>query len=72
MNIIDVKETILKWVLSCDKPEQVDLLADVVAEFVVNRFEKTESPLVIEIIRDILISAMADQKLIIRNNKAGD
>lgn len=66
MKINEVQETILKWVKSCDKEEQIDLLAEVVAEFVVMRFEGKEDKRLIEITRDYLLREMAEQKLIIK------
>ncbi len=69
MNIHETEDIVLKWIRSCDKEEQIDILAEVVAEFVVNRFEKLESDITIQITRKFLISEMADQKLIIKRKK---
>lgn len=66
MTIQEIKETLLKWIRSCDKEEQIDLLTEVIAEFVVKRFESKEDQKVIDWTMDYLLHEMADQKLIIK------
>jgi len=72
MTIHETKDHILVWIKSCTKPEQIDLLAEVVAEFIVNRFEKTENALTIRIISDFLIAEMAAQNVSIKPIKIPD
>ena len=66
MDIFETRDTIERWIYSCDKEEQINLLADVVSEFVVIRFEKKANIDTIEDVRGYLIQKMAEQKLLIR------
>lgn len=67
--IHETKDYFLVWIKSCTKAEQINLLADIVAEFIVNRFEKLENPITIQIIRDFLIDEMAEQTVLIKRKQ---
>ncbi len=64
MNLQDTKETILKWIFSCEKEDQVDLLTEVVTEFVSIRFRHEGK--FCELATEELIRALVDQKILIK------
>jgi len=65
MTLLQHKEIILKWILSCDTNEQLGLLLDVIANFVTKRFEGIADPLELELTRIDLTQALNDQQMMI-------
>jgi phage tail tape-measure protein len=67
MNLQDTKEAFLRWINSCVSEDQVDLLADIVAEFIINRFKDDKKlAMEIELATEEIIRAMADKKILIK------
>ena len=64
MDLQSTKDTILKWIFSCDKEEQIDLINEVCQDFVGERFKEQGA----ETIRAMgeLTGAMADQKILLK------
>lgn len=65
MDINDVKDTILKWIYSCDTIEQVEGLELSIGD-IINTFGKTESDIVIRETKFFLSSRIQEQKIIIK------
>lgn len=57
-------DVILKWIVSCNDDSQLDLLLDVVNEFVANRFK--HEGMLCDMAVEELLKAMSEQKLIIK------
>lgn len=63
MNLQQHKEIILRWINSCETSEQLDLLLEVIVEFVTKRFEGRAEPLELSITKDDLSNALTDKKM---------
>ena len=62
MEIVDVKDTIVKWICSCDRIEQVEGLEKSAPDIIDTLFDKKESALVIAMAKATLITVMETQK----------
>ena len=62
MDIVDVKDTIVKWICSCDRIEQVEGLEKSAPDIIDTLFDKKESALVIAMAKATLITVMETQK----------
>ena len=58
------KEILLKWIRSCRTAEQLDLLAQIVTEFVVKRFSDKIEFYEIELAKGELSDAIIEQRVI--------
>ena len=58
------KETLLKWIRSCRTAEQLDLLAEIVTEFVVKRFSDKIEFYEMELAKGELSDAIIEQRVI--------
>lgn len=65
MDIYQHKEIVLRWVRSCKTAEQLDLLTEIVRDFVVIRFwDKTES-YEMELVKRELSDAIIERRVIV-------
>jgi hypothetical protein len=58
------KEILLKWIRSCRTAEQLDLLAEIVTEFVVKRFSDKTEFYEMELAKRELSDAIIEQRVI--------
>ena len=63
------KETLLKWIRSCRTAEQLDLLAEIVTEFVVKRFSDKIEFYEMELAKKELSDAIIEQRVITAREK---
>jgi hypothetical protein len=70
MNLQETKETILRWLSSCQTSEQCDLLIEVIDRFVYQRFEGIVPPFDLDLVKTDLKQAWIDQKLKVVSNAA--
>jgi len=73
MNITQHKEIFLKWAESCTEEVHVDLLAEMIPEFIIERFSgkyvpdyPKEDKLQVSLIADELFYELSERKLIIK------
>ena len=64
MDIHQQKEILLKWIRSCQTAEQLDLLAEIVTKFVVNRFSDKIESYEMELAKGELSDAIIEQRVI--------
>lgn len=62
MNLTQHKITILKWVRSCETPEQLQLSLEAVDTFITKRFEGTVAPLELAMVEADLGQAIRDKQ----------
>lgn len=64
MTLRENRDIIIRWIRSCDKDEQVDMLIRFVAEMPesINDKDKPDT----ELVKDELIAIMAEQKIFIK------
>lgn len=67
MNINEVKAILLKWIMSCDRAEQIDGLEKSAPTIIDNLFSYSASALTIELTKAELSTAMDAQLLIIND-----
>jgi len=67
MDIVEVKETIIKWVRSCVRIEQIEGLEKSAPAIIDTLFDKIESPLVIDLAKATLLDEMETQKELIKS-----
>lgn len=68
MDIVDTRDTLLLWLQSCRTDEQITFFGEVIEEYIVNRFQEYEHPLIIETAKQFLLEQM-DIHLTILNQK---
>jgi hypothetical protein len=72
MTIHETKDTIIRWIKTCDKEEQIDqMVIWVIDQLIVNKFEKTVPVITMEIIKELLVDEMEIQRKVI-NKKQPD
>ena len=64
LEIQQQKEVLLKWIRSCRTAEQLDLLAEIVTEFVVKRFSDKIEFYEMELAKGELSDAIIEQRVI--------
>ena len=64
MDIQQQKEILLKWIRSCQTAEQLDLLAQIVTEFVIKRFSDKIEFYEMELAKGELSDAIIEQRVI--------
>lgn len=69
MDIYRHKETLLKWIGSCQTAQQLDLFTRLVTEFDVTRFYNKMEPLEIELAKKDLYDAIIDRRLVLAARK---
>lgn len=69
MDIVEVKDTIIKWICSCDRIEQVDGLEKSAPDIIDTLFDKKESPLVIAMAKATLTTVMEEQKKLLNQRQ---
>jgi|GraSoiStandDraft_4_1057263.scaffolds.fasta_scaffold353518_2 hypothetical protein len=69
MDIYRHKDTLLKWILSCQTAPQLDLFTRLVTEFDVTRFYNKIEPLEIELAKKELYDAIIDQRIAIAGKR---
>lgn len=58
MDIVDTRDTLIRWLSKCETAEQVYLLREVVEDYIVKRFEGVEKPEVIWSAKNFLVESM--------------
>ncbi len=69
MDIYRHKDTLLKWILSCQTAQQLDLFTRLVTEFEVTRFYDNIEPFEIEVVKKDLYDAIIDQRVILAGKR---
>jgi len=69
MDIYKHKDTLLKWILSCQTAQQLDLFTRLVTEFEVTRFYDNIEPFEIEVVKKDLYDAIIDQRVILAGKR---
>jgi hypothetical protein len=69
MDIYRHKDTLLKWIGSCQTAPQLDLFKRLVTEFDVTRFYNKIEPLEIELAKKELYDAIIDQRIAIAGKR---
>jgi hypothetical protein len=69
MDIYRHKDTLLKWICSCQTAQQLDVFTRLVTEFEVTRFHDKIEPLEIELAKKELYDAIIDQRVIIAGKR---
>jgi len=69
MDIYKHKDTLLKWILSCQTAQQLDLFTRLVTEFEVTRFYDSIEPFEIEVVKKDLYDAIIDQRVILAGKR---
>jgi len=69
MDIYRHKDTLLKWISSCQTAQQLDLFTRLVTEFEVTRFYDNIEPFEIEVVKKDLYDAIIDQRVILAGKK---
>lgn len=69
MDIYKHKDTLLKWILSCQTAPQLDLFTRLVTEFEVPRQYEREKVLELELVKRELIDAITEQRIIIASKR---
>ena len=69
MDIYRHKDTLLRWICSCQTAQQLDLFTRLVTEFEVTRFYSKIEPLEIELAQKELCDAIIDQRITIAGKR---
>lgn len=69
MDIYKHKDTLLRWILSCQTAQQLDLFTRLVTEFEVTRFYDNIEPFEIEVVKKDLYDAIIDQRVILAGKR---
>jgi len=69
MDIYRHKDTILKWICSCQTAHQLDVFARLVTEFDVTRCHDKIEPFEIELVKKDLCDAIIDQRVILAGKR---
>ena len=69
MDIYKHKDTLLKWIWSCQTAQQLDLFTRIVTEFDVTRFYNKMEPLEIELAKKELYDAIIDRRVAVAGKK---
>jgi len=65
MNLFETTQIIKRWIHSCDKPEQLDLLGDIIKEFIVIRFTDISEKWEIDEAASELVTELNQRRIII-------
>ncbi len=66
MDIIEVRHTIMKWIISCDRIEQIDQLQKSIPPIIDTLFEGKESKIVIDASKVSLLDEMIIQRELLK------
>ena len=69
MDIYRHKETLLKWISSCQTAQQLDLFTRLVTEFEVTRFYDKIETFEIEVVKKDLYDAIIDQRVMLAGER---
>jgi len=69
MDIYRHKDTLLKWICSCQTAQQLDVFARLVTEFDVTRCYDKIEPFEIELVKKDLCDAIIDQRVILAGKR---
>jgi hypothetical protein len=69
MDLFEHKQIIKRWINSCDTSEQLDLLRDVIQEFVIKRFEGNVQAWELDEAKTELIDTLTERKIIVAATK---
>jgi len=69
MDIYRHKDTLLRWICSCQTAQQLDLFTRLVTEFDVTRFYNKIEPLEIELAKKDLYDAIVDRRVILAGRR---
>ena len=69
MDIYRHKDTLLKWIGSCQTAPQLDLFTRLVTEFEVTRFYDKIEPFEIELAKKDLYDAISDRRVILASKR---
>ena len=70
MDIYRHKDTLLKWIWSCQTAQQLDLFTRLITEFDVTRFYNKIEPFEIELAKKELYDAIIDRRVTIAGKRA--
>lgn len=65
MDLKETKESVLRWILSCETAYQLDLMINIMHEFIFERFKDDTPALEMELIKQELKEAWETQKVIV-------
>lgn len=65
MNLQDHKEILLKWVSSCQTFEQLELIQEVIREFITKRFEARATEHELNAVLKELADGIVDRKILV-------
>jgi hypothetical protein len=69
MDIYKHRDTLLKWICSCQTAQQLDLFTRIVTEYDVTRFYNKMDSLDIELVKKDLYDAIIDQRIILAGKR---
>jgi len=69
MDIYKHKDTLLKWICSCQTAQQLDVFTRLVTEYDVTRFYNKLEPFEIELVKKDLYDAIIDQRVILAGKR---
>ena len=69
MDIYRHKETLLKWIWSCQTAQQLDVFTRLVTEYDVTRFYNKLEPFEIELVKKDLFDAIIEQRVILAGKR---
>jgi len=69
MDIYKHKDTLLKWIWSCQTAQQLDLFTRLVTEFEVTRFYDRIEPREMEMVKKELSDAIIEQRVILAGKR---
>jgi hypothetical protein len=69
MDIYKHRDTLLKWICSCQTAQQLDLFTRIVTEYDVTRFYDKMDSLDIELVKKDLYDAIIDQRIILAGKR---
>ncbi len=65
MNLQNHKEIVLKWIISCETFEQLELIQDIIREFITKRFEAKATEHELNYALKELADAIVDRKILV-------
>jgi len=69
MDIYKHKDTLLKWICSCQTAQQLDVFTRLVTEYDVTRFYNKLEPFEIELVKKDLFDAIIEQRVILAGKR---
>jgi len=69
MDIYKHKDTLLKWICSCQTAQQLDVFTRLVTEYDVTRFYSKLEPFEIELVKKDLFDAIIEQRVILAGKR---